>query len=731
MPNKKPPVKQTKKKKEPKFEANEAKQESAFDDLLETKLGKKQKVAKASFGGLFAGFAGFAGLGLGKNSDDSSTDCSDGSLAAVNSDDDDTGRNFFEAHGRSPAARGTAARYGGAGGLGGLGGMFRGAKVNLEADLRTVAEPRAGEDLELPAGLEVKGLGGGEAKLAEQEDGAKALNLPEGSYLQASLRCSPFFLEDDGRMHEWTLVCAMRLDRLPRSGLSILSGGPAPAEGEKPAESIQVFKNGGVGALGHMGTQETAVRAERWAWIVLTRKKNLLTTYVNGQVCAEVTLTPARPPKEEGIKSGGGAKKGGGGTKGGEGGRGDADADDDEQEKDQKRSAEAKKREALLLERFCLSPEQFALFAPSQQARADACDKAGEGLDCGPERGLSIKYLRVTNEYWEAEQVSDEIHKLRNVDEEKDLVDEADADRANHLTLQPLYARPPPIWLHPAFAAEFGDAFIGGTSLEGGVMHVSLEVVCLAVNRMLKPDGTAAALTHRERAALNSANTLLVDAKKLAHKFAYAQEGSGQERLFLNTAIDDVEALDPGAALLIPCTISNTNLMFVVRRGLDDDDHLCTFTCVCCQLGSGGLGFHRAAAAPPKIKYETCLELRDVPLQRLTDGAFWAALWAATGMRDSAGQRYDPMTILYQVLFSFLADESLDVAMARSEELRRTERSTPEEAGTDPAPGAGEGHGGSQAPGDQLHTPRRSDSAHYGCIRHALSYLLRSSPTPR
>ena len=87
------------------------------------------------------------------------------------------------------------------------------------------------------------------------------------------------------------------------------------------------------------------------------------------------------------------------------------------------------------------------------------------------ERGLSLKYLRITNEVWTAEAVAKEVHALRSSDEDADLVEEADADRANHLSLQPLYAKPPPVWLHPAFAAEFGDSFIGGTCLEHGAMH--------------------------------------------------------------------------------------------------------------------------------------------------------------------------------------------------------------------------------------------------------------------
>ena len=39
------------------------------------------------------------------------------------------------------------------------------------------------------------------------------------------------------------------------------------------AESVQLYKNGGVGALNDMGTQEAAVHAERWCWVVVTRKK--------------------------------------------------------------------------------------------------------------------------------------------------------------------------------------------------------------------------------------------------------------------------------------------------------------------------------------------------------------------------------------------------------------------------------------------------------------------------
>ena len=63
-------------------------------------------------------------------------------------------------------------------------------------------------------------------------------------------------------------------------------------------------------------------------------------------------------------------------------------------------------------------------------------------------------------------QVQHLLHTLRSADEEMDLSAEAEGARVKQLSLGPLYAKPPPIWVHPAFGAEFGDPFIAGTGLE-------------------------------------------------------------------------------------------------------------------------------------------------------------------------------------------------------------------------------------------------------------------------
>ena len=64
--------------------------------------------------------------------------------------------------------------------------------------------------------------------------------------------------------------------------------------------------------------------------------------------------------------------------------------------------------------------------------------------------------------------------------------------------------------------------------------------------------------------------------------------------------------------------------------------------------------------------------------------------------------------MLYEVLLPFLSGDSLDRSMAKWEAASA-------EQGLPPLP---------------FHTLRRSDSAHYGCCRHALRYLLLRSGVP-
>ena len=176
-----------------------------------------------------------------------------------------------------------------------------------------------------------------------------------------------------------------------------------------------MYKNGGVGALGQMGTQEAAVRAERWAWVTITRKEGELRTYVNGRLCAEVKLQTkedeakkrkskekaereARGGKERADREGGeGGEGGGAGSGGGEGGGGGGDG---------KRQTAA--------ERFAIDPKQLALFALGAHGEtpegAAAGGAAGAGSEEeGPERGLALRFVRLESKCWGAEATSPDL----------------------------------------------------------------------------------------------------------------------------------------------------------------------------------------------------------------------------------------------------------------------------------------------------------------------------------
>jgi hypothetical protein len=104
----------------------------------------------------------------------------------------------------------------------------------------------------LPDGLQ---LAGAEPEIVEDEDGTHSLLLPPDESVCPVLclgydhGISPWTLEDDGKLHAYTLIIALRLDNLPSSSLPLFNGGAAASASgganAKPAESVQIFKNGG------------------------------------------------------------------------------------------------------------------------------------------------------------------------------------------------------------------------------------------------------------------------------------------------------------------------------------------------------------------------------------------------------------------------------------------------------------------------------------------------------
>ena len=62
---------------------------------------------------------------------------------------------------------------------------------------------------------------------------------------------------------------------------------------------------------------------------------------------------------------------------------------------------------------------------------------------------------------------------------------QARTQRFRHMTLQPLYKRPPPLWAHPVFQGEFGDAYLENTGMEGGDVLGALAAFDLVLSSLL------------------------------------------------------------------------------------------------------------------------------------------------------------------------------------------------------------------------------------------------------
>ena len=77
--------------------------------------------------------------------------------------------------------------------------------------------------------------------------------------------------------------------------------------------------------------------------------------------------------------------------------------------------------------------------------------------------GVAIKYLEFENGSHTTESIrqSAQLNRIYNYWEMEN--EEAEIKMMQGFCLQPLYKRPPPIWMHPLFLGQFGDPFLEGT----------------------------------------------------------------------------------------------------------------------------------------------------------------------------------------------------------------------------------------------------------------------------
>ena len=325
----------------------------------------------------------------------------------------------------------------------------------------------------------------------EQEDSNIAMVLREDMSLRMSLGSAhnlySWTLGKDGKVHTYTLHMAIKLDKLPRNSIKLFHGRGAAAEGASSGgkgatsaeplaqgegagvgggggerqgvgmgagasalECVHVYKNGGVGALGQVGTAATALKAERWTWVTVTRTDGELKTYVNARLCAEVKLEPIKVVDSAGDEEGNGNEK----------------------EKKKKGEGKTRPNDALVID-----PVDFAIFlsrAADDEAAEDGTRTGVDpsvpefvGLDAEQEGLLHVKYVSLVCEVMDQEKIKEAIHGLRATDEFMDAKDEAQEDKWEHLMLHKLYAKPPPVWLHPCFSVQCSSAcsFSGSRAL--------------------------------------------------------------------------------------------------------------------------------------------------------------------------------------------------------------------------------------------------------------------------
>lgn len=442
----------------PQFDPKSKRVESnTFDELGKTKTSAKESSRAGWMGGLWGGSA----------VDNDSSD-----------DDDAKPESKRRVTIGGYASDGSSDCEGPANSAFGRAGRWGSFARSMSADLRKASS-------QLPEGVEIVG---GDGTFEEQEDGDAAFVVPEGAHVKVTLPgMSPWQLEEDGRLHKYSLLVAVKLDRLPYAGaararrltllhryicsahrirpsfpampssssyvctrsdrpdprsrlchlsrpllrrpaaMPLFNGGAPPAQGES-VDSCYLYKNGGVGMLGQMGDASAAVRPERWAWVVVTRSStNDVHTYVNGRLCTKVSVTVIQPKdagksdQSDSRQSQNGASGGGSGA-GGIGGDQGGDADDG----NGLRSGEGGKgkragKSDKLPERLCIDPMNLALFA-SNTADATGGDASDDG-----ERGLSLRYVKLTTECWDAAEVRKQLDALRAKDEETVLDEEADA----------------------------------------------------------------------------------------------------------------------------------------------------------------------------------------------------------------------------------------------------------------------------------------------------------------
>ncbi|KAL6068400.1 Component of oligomeric Golgi complex 3 [Balamuthia mandrillaris] len=244
-----------------------------------------------------------------------------------------------------------------------------------------------------------------------------------------------------------------------------------------------------------------------------------------------------------------------------------------------------------------------------------------------------------------------------------------------HLSLQSLYKRPPPVWIHPAFLGEFGDAFLEGTGLEGGSLYPSFAVFSMAIENGLKEQREFLNdLQHTDAQSLDAISEIFKESRDLARKFALAAKGGAQLVHFMRHFSKLVEALKEGETMVVPGGLNEHCLIYILERQEQ------TFRFVLINTDPLlGLSYHQATAQQaPKIKYKTCMALDNIPASRVLDDGFWALLFKLV----TYASKHNTPDKIYDLLIPFLVNKPLEEALVETVEDPDIDWRSPQRAST-------------------------------------------------
>jgi hypothetical protein len=340
-------------------------------------------------------------------------------------------------------------------------------------------------------------------------------------------------------------------------------------------------------------------------------------------------------------------------------------------------------------DRFAIDPSSFFCFSSAQAPMMPGKIAI---------RTIRIENKALSNEDVKANRARDKL--LSKFDEDRKK--EAEEQRKG-LSLAPLFPKPRPMWLAPAFSAVFGDAFIERTTLEGSSnLAWSYEVVNFAMQQMLKHNFVRKEtfrFPHETRVAFSDTLHIMQQSSlvfKLMLKLLKTPTDS-QLLNFLRKVKKVIQGIGAGETLLLPVLVEYTELILVLERTNDR-----FFKMIVIQTDPyRGLNYHASTLDKQSIKYRTALVLNQIPKKNCLDDVFWMAVYnLAIHTHQGDIQRF------YDVVLPFLTGHPLEASLVEAETAALKDPDNPLNYG-------------------EYRLPQRSYTAYVRCILESFNYLLR------